>query len=128
MFDLMRIVLADRPSADSHTHVCVRVVMRVSDDFRLYGSNRWFISRRVRLLSTDENFSGVFRIGDVCSVRGGLCSIFFCVCSMLKMILAELKSNSLYDYDCLETPVKYDWSLQSSGETRCLITVRGFTI
>ena len=50
--------------------------MRVSEEFRLYGSNRCIISLIVRLLRTDENFSGVFRIGEVCSIGGGLCSAF----------------------------------------------------
>ena len=56
--------------------------MRVSEEFRLYGSSRWFISRRVRLSSTDESFPGVFRIGDVCLVGGGLCSAFCSVRTM----------------------------------------------
>ena len=81
--------------------ICVRVVMRESDEFRLYGSNRCVNSRGVRLLSTGENFSGVFRIGVVCSKGGGLCSALCSVCTMYEIILVEMKSISFYDCDCL---------------------------
>ena len=46
--------------------------MRVSEGFRLYGSSRCVMSRRVRFLSTDESFSGLYRKGDVSSVGSGL--------------------------------------------------------
>ena len=74
--------------------------MRVSEEFRLYGSNRCGIFRIARLLRTDESFSGVFRIGEVCSRGAGLCSVFCSVCTMYEIVLAELKSNSLYVCDC----------------------------
>ena len=74
--------------------------MRESEQFRLYGCNRCVISQRVRLLSTDEKFSGVLRIGDECSAY---CS----VCTMYEMILAEIKSSLLYELfsNCLARAV-----------------------
>ena len=67
--------------------------MGESEEFRLFGSNRCVISQRVRLLSTDESFSGVFRICEVCSIGGGLCSAFRSVRTMYEIILAEIKSK-----------------------------------
>ena len=64
--------------------------MRESEVFRLYGSNRCVISRRVLLLSADESFSGVFRIDDVCSIGGGLCSALCSVYTIFEMTLAEI--------------------------------------
>ena len=56
---------------------CVSVVIEESEGFRLYGCNSCVISRRVLLLSKEESFSEVVRMGDVCSRRGGLCSYLF---------------------------------------------------
>ena len=75
--------------------LCMKVVTRVSEGFRLYGSNRFVISQRVRLLSSVESVSEVFRTGDVGSVGDGLCSVLCSVCTILEFILAEMKSNSL---------------------------------
>ena len=93
----MRIVLADRPSADSHTCVCVSVVMGVSEGVRLYGSKRFVISRSVRLFKTEESLSGVFFIGD----EGTLCSDSCSACTINEMILAAINKSSLYEYVCL---------------------------
>ena len=43
MFDLMRIVLADRPSADSHTCVCVCVCVCVCTKPELVGHRPHFL-------------------------------------------------------------------------------------
>ena len=92
----------------------------------MYGSNRCVKSRRVRLLSTDENFSEVLRIGDVCSIGGGLCSALISVCTIYEMILTEIKSNSLEECDCLAICIIW-FVLSSSGEeTRCFYNCEKF--
>ena len=74
---------------------CVRVVIGESGGFRSYGSNSCVISRRVRLLSIEDIFSEVVRMGGVFSIRGGLCSDLFSICTIKEMTLAEIKSSSL---------------------------------
>ena len=102
-----------------------------SDGFVYTGQHLCEIAKFL-FVQHNDNFIEVFLkvlVGDLCSIAGGLYSVWFSVCTIIEITLAEMKRSSLYECDCLESAVNNVFSLSSRGdESRCLITARVFTI
>ena len=64
------------------------------------------ISRKVRLVETEETLSELVRVrmGDVCSA--GLWLDLFSVCTIKKTTLVEMERSSLYECACFERAVQ----------------------